>query len=228
MWRVSADPVHPREAIAWFQARVPMTKAEWLALEERARRKAFTVAGVAALDLVAEVWDSLLRALEAGIPYAEWAASIRDRLEAAWGGPNGHRLEVIFRTNIQMAYSSGRWAQMTRPEVRQAMPYWMFDAVLDDRTTPICRERHGTVRPAADPWWQRNYPPLHFNCRSGVRPLTEAEARARGITERPPEDESPQDGFGYAPEAPEWKPNPQDYDPALWAAYQAMLERRRG
>lgn len=218
MWKVSANPVNPEEAIAWFRSRLPLTKAEWQALEDRARRKAFTVAGVAALDLVAEVWEGLGRALEAGTPYAEWATSVRDGLEAAWGRPNGRRLETIFRTNVQMAYSSGRWAQMSRPEVRQDRPYWMYDAVLDARTTAICRERNGVVRPADDPWWQSNTPPLHFNCRSGVRPLTEAEAQARGITERLPE-EPPQKGFGNAPQSWEWSPDPADYPIALWRAF---------
>ncbi|MCS7069087.1 MAG: phage minor head protein [Meiothermus sp.] len=218
MWKVSANPVQPEEAIAWFRARLPLPKAEWQALEERARRKAFTVAGVVQLDLLAEVWESLSRALEQGIPYAEWAKEMRGKLEAAWGRKDSARLEIIFRTNVQMAYASGRWAQMEAPEVKQARPYRMYDAVLDSRTTSICKTRHGTVLPADDPWWNRNWPPLHFNCRSGVRALTELEARQRGITERPTSS-APQAGFGNAPQTWEWSPDPKDYDPRVWAAY---------
>ena len=218
MWKVSANPVNPEEAIAWFRSRVPLPKDEWQALQEQARRKAFTVAGVASLDLLAEVWDSLGRALEEGIPYAEWAKEVRGKLEAAWGRPNGQRLETIFRTNVQMAYSSGRWAQMARSEVIEQRPYWMYDAVLDSRTTSICRERNGVVRPADDPWWRSNWPPLHFNCRSGVRSLTSEQAQARGITQQLPK-ESPQEGFGNAPRSWEWSPDPRDYDSQLWAAY---------
>jgi SPP1 gp7 family putative phage head morphogenesis protein len=203
MWKVSANPVNPEEAIAWFRSRVPLTREEWDTLTAQARRKAFTVTGVAGLDLLAEVWDSLGRALEEGIPYAEWAKEVRGKLEAAWGRPDGQRLETIFRTNVQMAYSSGRWAQMTRPEVIEQRPYWMYDAVLDSRTTSICQERNGTVLPADDPWWRSNWPPLHFNCRSGVRSLTQAEAERRGTTERPPSAPRPE-GFGLAPDASEW------------------------
>lgn len=203
MWKVSADPVDPEEAIAWFRSRVPLTKEEWQALQEQARRKAFTVAGVAELDLLAEAWDSLARAIEQGTPYAEWANGVRNRLEAAWGRPDGQRLEAIFRTNVQMAYSSGRWVQMEDPEFKETRPYRMYDAILDSRTTRICQERNGTVLPADDPWWQRNWPPLHFNCRSGVRSLTQAEAERRGTTERPPSAPG-QEGFGLAPDASEW------------------------
>jgi SPP1 gp7 family putative phage head morphogenesis protein len=203
MWRVSADPTRPEEAIAWFQARVPLPKEEWVRLQEAARRRAFTVAGVASLDLLAEVWESLVRALEEGTPYEEWKKGVREKLESAWGRRDGQRVETIFRTNVQMAYQSGRWAQLQDPEVRATHPYLMYDAVLDSRTTEICRARNGTVLPADHPWWSRNWPPLHFNCRSGVRPLTEAEARRRGVAQETPS-VSPQPGFGMAPDFSEW------------------------
>jgi len=218
MWKVSANPVNPDEAIAWFQARVPLTREEWDTLTAQVRRKAFTVSGVAILDIVTEVWESLTKALEDGTPYHEWAREIKQKLETAWGRPNGQRIETIFRTNVQMAYSSGRWAQMTRPEVIEQRPYWMYDAVLDNRTTSICRERNGVVRPADDPWWERNTPPLHFNCRSGIRPLSPEQAQARGISQRLPE-ESPQQGFGNVPQSWEWSPEPEDYPLELLAAF---------
>jgi SPP1 gp7 family putative phage head morphogenesis protein len=217
MWKVSADPTRPEEAIAWFRARVPLTREEWNALTAQVRRKAFTVSGVALLDVVAEVWESLTEALEDGTPYREWADGIRDRLEAAWGRRDGQRVETIFRTNVQMAYQSGRWAQLQDPEVKATHPYLMYDAVLDNRTTEICRSRNGTVLPADDPWWAQNWPPLHFNCRSGVRPITEAEASRRGI--RKPPAIPPQKGFGSAPESWEWSPKPEDYPLELLAAF---------
>ena len=217
MWRVSADPTRPEEAIAWFRARVPLTREEWDTLTAQVRRKAFTVSGVALLDVVAEVWQSLTKALEDGIPYREWADGIRDQLEAAWGRRDGWRVETIFRTNVQMAYQSGRWAQLQDPEVQKTHPYFMYDAVLDSRTTEICRARNGTVLPADDPWWASNWPPLHFNCRSGVRPITEAEASRRGI--RRPTAIPPQNGFGSAPDSWEWSPEPEDYPLELLAAF---------
>jgi len=217
MWRVSADLTRPEEAIAWFQARVPLTREEWDTLTAQVRRKAFTVSGVALLDVVAEVWESLTKALEDGTPYREWADGIRNRLEAAWGRRNGQRVETIFRTNVQMAYQSGRWAQLQDPEVQKTHPYLMYDAVLDSRTTEICRARNGTVLRANDPWWASNWPPLHFNCRSGVRPLTEAEASRREIGR--PNTIPPQKGFGSAPESWEWSPEPEDYPLELLAAF---------
>lgn len=193
----------PDDAIAWFKARVPMTKGEWEQLEERARRRAFTVAGVAQLDLVTDVWAAMARSIAAGETFEQFKAAVGDKLAKAWGGEDPHRLETIYRTNVQMAYQAGRYRQMTEPTVLRLRPYWLFDAVVDGRETEICRVRDQVCRLADDPWWRANYPPLHYRCRSGVRSLTKRQAEARGITVDLPETD-PADGFGLAPIPEEW------------------------
>lgn len=200
MWSVSPKPSRFEEAVAWFRAKVPLLKPEWAQLTLEARRRAFTAAGVAALDLLAELHGSLLRALEEGTPYGEWQKEALGILGQGWS--RGH-LETVFRNNIQAAYSAGRWDQLQDPAVRRSHPYLMFDSVLDDRTTDICRARDGVVLPADHPWWKENWPPLHHRCRSGVRPLTREEAEVRGITQAPPTLEA-QEGFGLSPAAEEW------------------------
>ena len=200
MWSVSADPLKFEEAVRWFEAKVPLLPGEFRRLEAEAKRWAFTMAGVAELDRLAWLHQTLLDALEKGQTLDEWRKRVRERLKRAHPG----HLETVFRTNVQSAYAAGRWKQLNHPAVKKARPYWMFDAILDARTTPICRTRDGTVLPADHPWWQNNTPPLHFNCRSGIRALTEAEARARGIATAPPEDEPPQEGFGLPPDAEDW------------------------
>lgn len=203
MWNVSASPTAFDEAVAWFRGKVPIPDPEFRLLSERARQRAFFISGISRLDVLADAWGSLRRALEQGTPYAEWAAQAGPALEAAWGQARPWQTETIFRTNIQSSYSAGRWQQLSDPDVRQARPYWMYDAVLDSRTTDICRTRNGTVRPADDSWWRSNWPPLHYNCRSGVRGLTPAEAEARGLAAQLP-DAEPQDGFGASPGASDW------------------------
>lgn len=108
------------------------------------------------------------------------------------------RLETIFRTNVQRAYQAGRYEQMTHPVTLKMRPYWLFDAILDGRTTRGCKDANGTLLPAKHPWWDGNYPPRHFRCRSLVRSLRVAEAEKRGITAQPP-DVTAQDGFGALP-----------------------------
>jgi len=46
-----------------------------------------------------------------------------------------------------------------------------FDAVLDDRTTELCKSLDGVIRPVDDAFCDQYYPQNHFNCRSDVRQL---------------------------------------------------------
>jgi SPP1 gp7 family putative phage head morphogenesis protein len=224
-WDVTPEPLRFAEAVAWFRLRVPMSDDEFYELEADARQRAFTVRAVADLDMVAAVHESLELALATGVDFGEWRATMREALEREWGGSvadPGNRLETIFRTNVQGAYGAGRYEQLTAPAVAQARPYWMYDAILDARTTEGCSELNGTIRPASDPWWNNRIPPRHFRCRSGLRSLREDQARRRGITDLPPMIE-PEDGFGHPPGEREWAPMPSDYPPELWAAYQARV-----
>jgi len=202
-WKVTTDPLEFEEAVAWFRQKITVSGEVFRALNDKARRRAFTVAGVAQADLLADVFTSLEAALRSGTPYEEWARLIGPRLEQAWGGPKAFRTELIFRQNILGSYAAGRFAQATDPDVIKARPYWMFDAVLDSGTTATCRALNNTVLPYDHPFWQRNYPPRHFGCRSGIRSLTEQEALQRGITKTAPTAESPE-GFGRLPDLDEW------------------------
>lgn len=199
MWSVSPDPLRFEEAVRWFEGKVPLLPGEFKRLSAEAKRRAFTMAGIAELDRLAWLHQTLVDALEAGQTLDEWRKRVMERFQTAHPG----HLETAFRTNVQSAYSAGRWAQLNHPAVKKTRPYWMYDAILDARTTVICRERDGTVLPADDPWWRSNTPPLHFNCRSGIRALTEADAKRRGITETPTA-ESPEEGFGLPPDAEDW------------------------
>ncbi len=224
-WKVRADPLRFEEAEAFLRQKVPLTQQEYRALTLQEAQQAFTVAGVAQLDLIHETLQSLQTALEAGTPYEEWTRSIGPRLSAAWGGAKPWRLELIFRQNILGAYAAGRYQQQTDPQVRAVRPYWMYDAVLDSGTTPICRGLNGLIRPADDPAWERIYPPNHFGCRAGVRSLTAREAEARGgVTPLPPGLEVPP-GFARPPTA-RWEPDPAKYPPELWEALQGKLAER--
>lgn len=215
------------EAISWFRARVPITPAGYQRLAAAARRRAFTVAGVTRLDLILDVWRAVDAAVAQGQPLEEFQKAVSEKLEAAWGGKvmnPGHRVETIYRTNLQGAYAAGRHQQQTDPDVVAARPYWMYDALLDSRTSSLCRSLHGTILRHDDPWWQTHYPPNHFNCRSGVRTLTEAGARRRGgVSASPPVHAAPP-GFQTLPGKDDWQPDLSKYPPKAVEAYR-QLER---
>jgi len=221
----TADPLRNEEAWSWFRERVPITREQWNALDQQSRRRAFTVSGVTALDVLDHVWREIDRAIADGTSFEDFRKRVTESLESQWGGSNPSRVETIFRTNVQSAYAAGRYQQMRDPDVIASRPYWEFVAILDSATSEICRPLEGVVRSADDPFWGSHYPPLHFNCRSSVMTLTARQANQRGVV-APPESDPPLEGFGSAPSLTEWQPRAEDYPEPLWNAYRGWSEHR--
>ncbi len=225
-WETSADPVDFDEAIEWFRQRVPMTRDDWDGLLEGARAKAFTVSHVAQVDTIAHAWTALDSALANGDTFEDFKSAIGDELEDSWGSQVAnpeHRLETIFRTNVQSAYGAGRYRQLNNPAVKRRRPYRRMNVLLDNQTSGICTKVAGVLLPADHPWWRGRIPPLHFNCRTTIDALTEAEALALGVTRSPPHVEA-QDGFGHDPDVSSWEPDPDDYPEELGRELRRKLE----
>lgn len=216
-WDIATHPRKFKEAIDAFRKKVIVTSGEWDKLDAKAKQKAFRVAGVAQLDLVSDVWTAIDRAIRDGTTLEDFKRAIGDRVRRAWGGSvdaPGHRLDTIFRTNVQSAYSAGRWAQLTDDDVMESHPVWTFDAVLDDATTDVCEDCDGTTLDAGASWWDSHNPPLHFSCRSGIIPMTVEDAKG-AMTSKAPTVQAA-DGFGLSPDDEDWEPSRHDYPAALW------------
>lgn len=214
MLGITDDPVRFEEAIKAIRQRVPMTEDVWSELEQEELEYAFTVADVAQLDLVVDVYDAIQGAVANGTTLEDFKASVGDDLEEAWGEEDPARLEGIFRTNVMSSYNAGRHDAATDPDVMSERPYWRFDGPDDDRISKdICQPCLGVILPADHQWWQTHYCPLHINCRHRVSSLTKEQAEAEGITENPPDVEVPA-GFGQAPSGAggsDWEPDAKDY-----------------
>ncbi len=174
------------------------------------------MSGVADLDIMADVWNALDSALANGEALGDFKTRVGQLLESQWGGEIPNRLDTIFRTNVQSAYSAGRYAFNNRPDVKSTHPYSRFVANLDERTTTLCRHLHGTVLPSDHPFWASHQPPLHFQCRSDVVAISEEDAQGFGISEKPPEAE-PDEGFGNP--TIEWLPDVSTRPPELQSIY---------
>jgi SPP1 gp7 family putative phage head morphogenesis protein len=82
----------------------------------------------------------------------------------------------VFTTNMQKAYSLGRYEQMKQPETMDALPFWQYMTVGDDRVRPEHAVIDGFTARAIDPVWNKIYPPNGFNCRCIVIALLASEA----------------------------------------------------
>lgn len=183
---ILAKPVAPEAAIAFWQARAAMTRKEAKALEQGARYRAFYVTGLAQHDMVETVKNAIGAALESGETLASFKERIGGVIEAA--GWKGHRVDNIFRTNMQTAYAAGRYAKMQA--VKDTRPYWQYITVEDKRRRPSHAVLHGLVFPADHEFWASNYPPNGFRCRCAVRTLSDRQMKREGLT---PQTEIPRD-----------------------------------
>lgn len=227
-WAVTAEAERFDEAAEWFRSKFPVTPAIADRLGDYAGPRAWTVAGVAQLDVVLEVYASLVDAIENGTPFEEWQKGIEAKLTEAWGRRDSARVQTIFRNATSQAFNAGRWRQMNEPAIAALRPYVQFDGIEDARQSDICRERDGTIVPLGDPWLERNSPQLHHRCRSQLRSLSQREALRRGVGKKHTTTEA-SEGFGRPATEADWKPDPARYPRDLFDEYKLKrgeLERQ--
>lgn len=183
------------EAVEFYVAELGLNDKQLAAIVRRTTKRAAAAAKLHQLRAA----DSVLKGVERALRDGKTLADVRDDLSASVQRyVDGAPLELLFRNNLQASYSAGRIRQFSEPDTLAVRPYWMFDAIMDGRTSDICKACNGTVLPADSSWWKGHVPPLHHKCRSAVRSLTIAQAERRGITERATRTR-PADGWGAIP-----------------------------
>lgn len=215
---VTAEPAAFDEAAEWFRKRQTVSRDQLESINEWAQARAFWISEAMCLSLVDEARQTIDRGIVEGWDRKRLGREISKRFAEF----SDSRCETIARTNVQRAYTAGRWQQLEDPDVVAVFPFRVYDAIVDFRTTDTCRERDGTTLPWNDQWWLKNYPPLHHRCRAMVRTADEDDYEAT-----PPEKRQPntiheiRDGFGAAPVIDQpWRPQLGDYPPDLAAEYQ--------
>ena len=170
------------EAITWFRRRLAISPRDLAVMQENARRQGFWMARVATAQRAKRIQDSMQDALAHGMDFETWRRTNRSILR----GIRVDHLETTFRNWTQSAYNAARVDYLSNPQVVKRRPYWVFDAVMDGSTTPVCVAYNGTVLAAKHPWFYAHTPPLHHNCRSSIRGLTAFQASKIGIRRRAP------------------------------------------
>jgi SPP1 gp7 family putative phage head morphogenesis protein len=150
------------------------------------KNKSFFIAGVIRDDILKEAKTILYNGLKSGKSTPEIMFEL-DGFFKEYIGTSGieiksgkeltpYHLETVIRTNFNDSYNQGRQNMMDDPDVKDIMAGEMFSAIMDDRTTEICQSLDGQVFTYGDPDIARFTPPLHFNCRSTLVPITKYES----------------------------------------------------
>lgn len=192
----------PADAIEYFKSKGYVIGFSAAEIEAEAHAKAFTVAGVLKLDILADIQNGLKPALNDGdterdierklLPLLEQKGWIGKGLVAdpetgeLWGKRlTPRRIGTIFSTNIQSSYAAGRWKQQVANKTER--PYWQRVAVLDLHTRPRHALLNGFTAAADSPVWDYFYPPDGYGCRCRIRAFTRAQVEARGFAVHEPE-----------------------------------------
>jgi SPP1 gp7 family putative phage head morphogenesis protein len=164
------------EAIsATRQRKIVLPDVYYGELQKIDRQLAFSVANIAKFDQLQFILDSLVSAQEKGQSFATWKKGFI-AANVDLGLPK-HRLENIYRTNIQNSFNRGHWEKFLK--TKEDRPFLMYDAINDSRTRPSHHAMDGIIRPVEDSFWNKNAPSNGFFCRCKLLSLSESQAQRR-------------------------------------------------
>lgn len=198
----------PADTVRAFEARDRLrATVRWTDMWQAEHARAFTVAKLLDLDILAEIQAAVADVIANGGTPAEFTANLEPYLRSkGWWGPvtdpsltgtdkpvniGPARLRTIYDTNLRVSRAAGRWARIQA--LKGDRPFLRYTAVLDARTRPLHRAWHGTILPVDDEWWDTHYPPCGWYCRCTVRQLSQRDLDRNGwkVSPRPPLDPVP-------------------------------------
>lgn len=186
----------PTDAIDYLKKKGFKLGWDWHETLDDAHSRAFTVAKVARIDVLQDIRKSLITALETGQSFEKWKDNLTPTLqEKGWWGkkvvknPEGldqevqlgspRRLRTIYDTNMQSAFSAGRYkAMLASTDTR---PYWEWRHV----TIKNPRKQHlaldGRIFRFDDGFWSVAYPPSEWGCKCRVIARSASEVEGKDI-----------------------------------------------
>jgi len=194
----------PEDIIKWFEKKGYAFSWNWRDLWQDEHVRAFTVAKAMKLDILESIRKELNESMKSGMLFSDFQRKLEPKLKKLgwWGKIKAEdvpgydpasgidpdkevwlgspwRLVTIYNTNVDTAYSAGRWRG--QKEAALTHPYLQYIAVMDDRTRDEHAALDGKVFHINDPFWNYFYPPNGWNCRCRVRSLTEKQVKERKL-----------------------------------------------
>lgn len=184
------------EAVEYLKKRDVIKKVDYDKLSDKMRFRAFTASRINDGKFLERLNAEMLSNIRDGKGLKDFLSLTKtDILDKVGMGPNqGWYWETVYRTNVQTAYNAGRAMGFAEDKPLALQ----FIGIDDSRQTEICHSLTNIIRPYDDPFWQTHFPPLHFNCRSTVRPIYD-ESEIPAEWSKLDGAESPAKGFGTYP-----------------------------
>lgn len=170
-------------AVKFFLEKNIIKKPEFLKLDKKVRKYAFTVARTDSEDFLEKMKKNLSDTLQGidvitgkklnkpAVNVIDWGEMVKQYFEMHGMAPLADwHLKIVFLVNMRTAYNEGETAMMKETD-KDEFPLWEFIAILDERTRPEHARLDGFTAPPDDPIWNKLAPPLDFGCRCRRRPV---------------------------------------------------------
>ena len=162
---------------------------------------AFTVAKMMNEDMLADVKSVIERALEAGMPFAEFQKNLKPYLmiRGWWGEQvmtdpldgqpkpvqlgSTRRLKTIYQTNMHTAFAAGQWARVQAN--KKALPYLRYNGSAAAHPREGHRRYYGLILPVDHILWRYIFPPNGYGCKCTVSQLSRRQAEREGVSPEP-------------------------------------------
>lgn len=221
-----AFKLSPEAAVRFFEQKGYKITWDWKSVAASFHKQAFTVAKVMQADLLQFFKSEIQTAIKDGTTYADFKKNITARLnESGWKGSrmvtdsktgkvtdlaSPAKLKTIYQTNLQSSYMNGRYEQMK--ETVKTHPYGMY--FNSDAKSEICKAVNGKIVRLDDK--NLRLPPLHYNCKTTLDPISEKEAKRNGYVVESAEKVikhggGVQESFDSHPDE-KWQPDTTKYD----------------
>lgn len=188
----------PLENIAFLMSKKPELHFDYDEIKFEAHQRAFAVAKLTQIDLLADIQTSLENAFVEGQSYQSWVKELKPTLQKhGWFGKSvevinpktnekksievgASRLKKIFYTNARTAYAQSEARAGYKLPLSE---YIRYVAILDNRTRHTHAQMHGKIAHRKDKFWEKNYPPNGYNCRCAVEFISKDEMIEQGFKE---------------------------------------------
>jgi len=146
----------------------PMLPEEFLTYLEA---ESFKIVGDYATEVTKRMRNILSRGIRDGLAESELVKLLREEA----GDISEHWLSTVIRTKTTEVYNQARKIYWETDEIaKEIVKAYEFSAILDERTSEVCERLDGKIFEISE-YTDKVTPPLHFNCRSLLVPVTKFE-----------------------------------------------------
>lgn len=133
--------------------------------------EAFKIVGDYSIHVTNKMKNELVQGIKNGVGERE----LLGRLKELGAEETDKWLKTVIRTKTTEMFNRGRKTYWETDEfAKQIVEAYQFSAIMDDRTSEVCASLDGHVYDKGE-FTNHIVPPLHFNCRSLLVPITKFE-----------------------------------------------------